>query len=194
MKTLNNTKKLLKKMEILQAAEKIAIENNQETPVHEIALSLDIAKGTIYNSFRSKNHLYLELLILNEKRLLELAKVYNNDIHEGVSSYMLYHMQESNRTVLFHSIEERITSKETKLKKLFEELYGIREQRIIELKEVVSAHLNAYKSHISVRDYLSYVWTITHGACLLLNSTYYQKSIGDRKKLMNFYIQQALTV
>lgn len=181
-------------MEILQAAEKIVLENNQETPVHEIAVCLDIAKGTIYNSFKSKNHLYLELLILNEKRLLELAKAYNKDIHKGVAAYMFYHMNESNRTVLFHSIEERITSKETKLKKLFEELYEIREQRIVELKDVISSHLNASKSQISVRDYLSYVWTITFGACLLLSSTYYQKSIGERSNLMNFYIRQALAV
>lgn len=181
-------------MEILEITEKLVIENNQEIAIHELATALDIAKGTIYKSFQSKNHLYLELLILNERRLLNFAKDKKNDIQESVSTYILYHLLESNRTVLFHAIEERITSNETKLQKLFEELYSIREQRIMELKELVSAHLRAYKSHISVRDYLSYVWTITYGAALLLSSTYYQKSVGDRSNLMNFYIKQALRV
>ena len=194
MKTLRKTKNAIKKLEILKTAEKMVLENNQESAVHEIANALEIAKGTIYNSFRSKNHLYLELLILNERRLLELAKTRNSDIHESVSSYMLYHMQESNRTVLFHSIEERIASEEKKLKKMFEELYEVREQRIMELKSLVSEYLTRFQSHISVRDYLSYVWTITYGASLLLSSTYYQKSIGDRNKLMDFYIKQALQV
>ena len=194
MGLLRQQKSFLKKMEILETVEKLVLENNQEVAIHELAAALDMAKGTIYKSFSSKNHLYLELLILNEKRLLDFAKNYKKDIQESVTTYMLYHMRESNRTVLFHAIEERITNTETKLQKLFEELYGIREQRIMELKELVLHHLSAYESNISVRDYLSYVWTITYGASLLLSSTYYQKSVGDRTDLMNFYIKQALRV
>lgn len=191
---MKNLKQEQKKNEILNTIEKLVLENNQEIAMHDLALAMDIAKGTIYKSFKSKNHLYIELLILNEKRLLELAKLYENDIQVNVTSYMLYHMQESNRTVLFHSIEERITSQESKLHKFFEELYDLREQRIKFLKNLVQAHLEAHKSNISIRDYLSYVWTITYGACLLLSSTYYQKSVGDRSNLMGFYIKQALTL
>jgi hypothetical protein len=37
---------------------------------------------------------------------------------------MLYNMLNSNRTILLHVIEERLTNNERKLKDLFEELYS----------------------------------------------------------------------
>ena len=45
---------------------------------------------------------------------------------------------------------------------------------------------------MSIRDYLSYIWTVTYGACLLLNSTNYQKSIGSRERLIQLCINQTL--
>ncbi|EPG8560865.1 TetR/AcrR family transcriptional regulator, partial [Acinetobacter baumannii] len=36
--------------------------------------------------------------------------------------------------------------------------------------------------------------SLTYGASLLLNSTYYQRSIGSRQKLINLYINQALSL
>ena len=45
---------------------------------------------------------------------------------------------------------------------------------------------------MSIRDYLSYIWTVTYGASLLLNSTHYQKSIGSRERLIKLYVNQAL--
>ena len=185
-------KKYLRKVKILETLEQLVLENNQEVAIQELATAMSLAKGTIYGSFHSKNHLYLELLILNESRLLDLTQRHKHEVKQSVSTYMLYHMEQANRTVLFHAIEERITGQELKLKKKFNELYNIREQRILELKTLISDYLSDNQSMISVRDYLSYVWTVTYGACLLLSSTYYQKSIGDRRNLMNFYIQQAL--
>ncbi|EPM0127858.1 TetR/AcrR family transcriptional regulator, partial [Acinetobacter baumannii] len=38
------------------------------------------------------------------------------------------------------------------------------------------------------------IWSLTYGASLLLNSTYYQRSIGSRQKLINLYINQALSL
>ena len=105
---------------------------------------------------------------------------------------MLYNMLNSNRTILLHVIEERLTNNERKLKELFEELYHVREQRILELKDLFGAHLKALNSTMSIRDYLSYIWTVTYGASLLLNSTYYQKSIGSRERLIKLYVNQAL--
>jgi len=160
--------------------------------VSELATELDIAKGTIYKHFKSKNQLYLELIILNETRLLEISQKYNNDIKTYVSEYMLYNMLNSNRTILLHVIEERLTNSERKLKELFEKLYQIREQRIIEIKDMTSDYLKSLDSAMSIRDYLSYVWTVTYGASLLLNSTYYQKSIGSRERLIKLYVNQAL--
>lgn len=183
---------LLRKEKILAMAETLLLDNNQDITLSELATELDIAKGTIYKHFKSKNQLYLELIILNEKRLLELSKKYNPDIKSYVSQYMLYNMLNSNRTILLHVIEERLTNNERKLKDLFEELYQIRESRILEIRDLFANHLKALNSSMSIRDYLSYIWTVTYGASLLLNSTHYQKSIGSRERLIKLYVNQAL--
>lgn len=183
---------LLRKEKILAMAETLLLDNNQDITLSELATELDIAKGTIYKHFKSKNQLYLELIILNETRLLEISQKHNNHIKTYVSEYMLYNMLNSNRTILLHVIEERLTNNERKLKELFEKLYQIREQRIIEIKDMTSDYLKSLDSAMSIRDYLSYVWTVTYGASLLLNSTHYQKSIGSRERLIKLYVNQAL--
>lgn len=183
---------LLRKEKILAMAETLLLDNNQDITLSELATELDIAKGTIYKHFKSKNQLYLELIILNETRLLEISQKHNNDMKTYVSEYMLYNMLNSNRTILLHVIEERLTNNERKLKELFEKLYQIREQRIIEIKDMTSDYLKSLDSAMSIRDYLSYVWTVTYGASLLLNSTHYQKSIGSRERLIKLYVNQAL--
>lgn len=183
---------LLRKEKILAMAEKLLLDNNQDITLEELASELDIAKGTIYKHFDSKNQLYLELIILNEKRLLDISHKFNMDINSYVSEYMLYNMLNSNRTILLHVIEERLTNNERKLNNLFDELYKIREARILSIKEITEKYLKENNSAMSIRDYQSYVWTVTYGACLLLNSTHYQKSIGSRDRLIKLYINQVL--
>jgi AcrR family transcriptional regulator len=183
---------LLRKEKILAMAEKLLLDNNQDITLEELASELDIAKGTIYKHFDSKNQLYLELIILNEKRLLDISYKFNTDINSYVSEYMLYNMLNSNRTILLHVIEERLTNNERKLNNLFDELYKIREARILSIKEITDKYLKENNSAMSIRDYQSYVWTVTYGACLLLNSTHYQKAIGSRDRLIKLYINQVL--
>lgn len=183
---------LLRKEKILAMAETLLLDNNQDITLSELATELDIAKGTIYKHFKSKNQLYLELIILNEHRLLDISKKHHTDIKTYVSNYMLYNMLNSNRTILLHVIEERLTNNEKKLKELFEELYQVREQRILEIKDLFSKYLKSLNSMMSIRDYLSYIWTVTYGASLLLNSTHYQKSIGSRERLIELYVNQVL--
>jgi AcrR family transcriptional regulator len=185
---------LLRKEKILSMAEKLLLDNNQDITLGELASELDIAKGTIYKHFKSKNQLYLELIILNERRLFEISKNHQANIKTYVSQYMLYNMLNSNRTILLHSIEERLTNNERRLKNLFEELYDIREQRILSIKDMTGDYLKSLDSAMSIRDYLSYIWTVTYGASLLLNSTHYQKAIGSRERLIKLYINQALMI
>lgn len=192
MSSIRQQNFLLRKEKILAMAEILLLENNQDITLGELALELDIAKGTIYKHFKSKNQLYLELIILNEQRLLEISKKYNHDMKTYVSQYMLYNMLNSNRTILLHVIEEKLTNNERKLKDLFEVLYQVREERIIKIKDMTGAYLQALESAMSIRDYLSYIWTVTYGASLLLNSSHYQKAIGSRERLIKLYINQAL--
>ena len=116
MTTVRQQNFLIRKEKILAMAETLLLDNNQDITLSELASELDIAKGTIYKHFKSKNQLYLELIILNEKRLLEISKKYNHDIKTYVSQYMLYNMLNSNRTILLHVIEERLTNNEKNLK------------------------------------------------------------------------------
>lgn len=183
---------LSRKEKILAMAETLLLDNNEDITLSELASELDIAKGTIYKHFKSKNQLYLELIILNEQRIFEISKQYHSDIETYVTEYMLHHMTNSNRTILLHFIEERLTNNERGLKDLFEALYKVREERILTIKDMSSDFLKSRKSPMSIRDYLSYVWSVTYGASLLLNSSHYQKSIGSRERLMQLYIQQAL--
>lgn len=183
---------ILRKEKILAMAERLLLENHQDITLGELAAELDIAKGTIYKHFKSKNQLYLELIILNEQRLLDISKRYKHDMKTYTTQYMLYNLLNSNRTILLYIIEERLTNNEKKLKNLFEDLYLIREERIIEIKEITDQYLKSFDSEMSIRDYLSYIWTVTYGACLLLNSSHYQKTIGSRERLISLYINQAL--
>lgn len=185
---------LLRKEKILQMAEQLLLDNQADITLGELAKELDIAKGTIYKHFKSKNQLYLELIILNERRLLKLSHSYQDNIKTYVSQFMLYNMLNSHRTILLHYIEERLTQTERQLKYLFDELYHIREQRILSIKDITAAYLKKLNSPMSIRDYLSYIWTVTYGASLLLNSTHYQKTIGSRERLIKIYINQALMI
>ena len=185
---------LLRKEKILSMAESLLLDNNEDITLNELASEMDIAKGTIYKHFKSKNQLYLELIILNEQRLLEISKRFNTDFRTYVSEYMLYHLHNSNRTILLHMIEERLTNTEKGLKELFQELYQVREERILSIRDLTREYLDANNSSMSIRDYLSFIWTVTYGASLLLNSTSYQKAVGSRERLIELYVNQALMI
>ncbi len=77
-----HTQFLMRKEKILSVAEKLLLENNQEITLDELVAELDIAKGTLYKHFRSKNELLLELIIQNEKQILEISQKYNTDFKE----------------------------------------------------------------------------------------------------------------
>lgn len=189
-----HTQFLIRKEKILLVAEKLLLENNQEMTLDELVAELDIAKGTLYKHFRSKNELLLELIIQNEKEILKISDQHHTDFTEYAPRYMLHHLLAPSRTILLHQLEEHLTMTESKLKHLFDELYEVRQQRIISIREMTETYLKSLNYDMSIRDYLSYIWSLTYGAALLLNSTYYQRSIGSREKLINLYVNQALSL
>ena len=192
MNTLYRKTFYLRRDKILLVAERLLLENNQEITLSELATELNIAKGTIYKHFESKNHLYLNIIMINEKRITKIAERHEKDIKQYLTQFMLYHMLNPNRTILLHSLEQRITNTDKSLKDLLHKIYKIREERIFWIKDNIRNYLLKIQREMSIRDFLSYIWTITYGSCLLLNSTNYQKAIGSRERLMNLYINQAL--
>ena len=91
---------LIRKERILSVAEKLLLENNQEITLDELVAELDIAKGTLYKHFKSKNELLLELVIENEKKLLEISQKHNNNFKEYAPIYMLHHFHTRYHIVL----------------------------------------------------------------------------------------------
>ena len=130
--------------------------------------------------------------MINEQRITKIAEKHKNDIKQYLTQFMLYHMLNPNRTILLHSLEQRITNTDKSLKDLLHRIYKIREERVFWIKDNIRKYLLNIQSEMSIRDFLSYIWTITYGSCLLLNSTNYQKAIGSREQLINLFINQAL--
>lgn len=194
MSSIKKQKTMLKRQKILEAAEKLLIDNYHEIFIDDLVKEVDMAKGIIYKYFKSKNQIYLEILIRNEKRLLDISKDHGSDIKIFLSNFMLYHLRNSNRTIKLYIVEERVTNCERRFKYLFNELYAIREKRIFEIKDIAIKHLKLVDSLFSVRDYFSYIWSITYGLALLLDSNCNNQSALDKEKLINFYIDQVINI
>ncbi|ENU79208.1 TetR/AcrR family transcriptional regulator [Acinetobacter sp. ANC 4636] len=194
MKTSRQEQFSVRYQKILAVSEELLLDHYQDMTLDDLAKELDIAKGTLYKHFKSKNELLLELVIQNEKRVLAISHQYQDDFIGYAKAYMLYHLRAPEKIIVLHQIEEQLTTTESGLKELFQQLYDIRQQRILCIKDMTKDYLDQFQSNISIRDYLSYVWSLIYGACLLLNSSYYQRSIGSREKLIELYIHQALTI
>lgn len=180
-----------REQQIVRVAENLLLENQNFT-LDEIAKELDLAKGTLYKHFSSKNELLMYLIIENERKVLEISKLHHQDIKDYIQRYMLYHLLEPKKTIILHQIEEHLTMTVSQSSLAFDDLYQIRQERILCIRDMVEEYLKRMEYNLSIRDYTSYVWSLTFGGCLLLNSSYYQRSIGSRKKLINLHIYQAL--
>lgn len=179
---------------ILEVAERIIIRNEQELVVSDLAEQVNMSRGTVYKYIKSKNQLYLEILIKNEKRLLEISMQHDGTMYNYLSKYMKYHLEYSLRTIKLHQLEEKITSKERNLNLLFQELYVIREKRILAIRSLAVTHLTLRNSTLSVSHYFSYIWSITYGIALLISSNRCKQSGLDKDKLINFYINQVMKI
>ncbi|KAA8735120.1 TetR/AcrR family transcriptional regulator [Acinetobacter qingfengensis] len=184
--------KNLRKQIILQEAEKLLIENKQDINMDILARRLHVAKGTIYRYFPDKNNLLFHLLLENEAALLDITHKYQKNLKNFIIAYMNYNLRNSYKIVLLHQIEEILSDVFTSHQ--FLELYHLREQRILTLKGTTQAHLLKCKSTLSIRDYLSYIWSMTYGAALLLNSSFYQKNIHNNEVFIQNNIQHVLFV
>ena len=93
---------------IFQVAEQLLLENGEAgMTLDALAAELDLAKGTLYKHFQSKDELYMLLIIRNERMLLEMIKDAEKQFPEHLAFFMLHHLHHPERTVLFHQIEER---------------------------------------------------------------------------------------
>ena len=96
---------------IFQVAEQLLLENGEAGMTLDVlAAELDLAKGTLYKHFQSKDELYMLLIIRNERMLLEMVQDTEKAFPEHLAFFMLHHLHHPERTVLFHQIEENSQS------------------------------------------------------------------------------------
>ncbi|HCL60690.1 MAG TPA: TetR family transcriptional regulator, partial [Acinetobacter sp.] len=74
------------------------------------------------------------------------------------------------------------------------ELYQVRKQRLRLIIRMTESYLDSINSSMSVRDYLASIWSLTHGAAAILNSSFYQRYLGSRDTLRVALIDQALAL
>ena len=134
------------------------------------------------------------LIIRNERTLLEMIQDAEKAFPEHLAFFMLHHLHHPERTVLFHQIEERLSTTGVGIQQLFTELYQIRKQRLRLIIRMTESYLESIKSSMPVRDYLASIWSLTHGAAAILNSSFYQRYLGSRDTLRVAYIDQALAL
>ena len=178
---------------IFQVAEQLLLENGEAgMTLDALAAELDLAKGTLYKHFQSKDELYMLLIIRNEQMLLEMIQDSDKVFAEHLAFFMLHHLHHPERTVLFHQIEERLSTTGQGINHLFNELYQVRKSRLRVIIRMTESYLLEIGSGMSSRDYLASIWSITHGGAAILNSSFYQRYLGSRDTLRVALIDQAL--
>lgn len=180
---------------IFQVAEQLLLENGEAGMTLDVlAAELDLAKGTLYKHFQSKDELYMLLIIRNERMLLEMVQDTEKAFPEHLAFFMLHHLHHPERTVLFHQIEEKLSITAQGVHHLFHELYQVRKQRLRIIIRMTDHYLESIQSNMPTRDYLASIWLLTHGAAAILNSSFYQRYLGSRDTLRVAYIDQALAL
>ena len=178
---------------IFQVAEQLLLENGEAgMTLDALAAELDLAKGTLYKHFQSKDELYMLLIIRNERMLLEMIQDSDKVFGEHLAFFMLHHLHHPERTVLFHQIEERLSTTGQGINHLFNELYQVRKSRLRVIIRMTETYLLEIGSGMSSRDYLASIWSITRGGAAILNSSFYQRYLGSRDTLRVALIDQAL--
>lgn len=177
---------------ILQTAEQLLLESGEgDLTLDSLALQLDLAKGTLYKHFASKDELLLRILIDYEKKMLSMNDV-GDGAGAGVARMVLQLLNLPQRAILFNHIEERLSSTVSGLNRLFNELYDVRRQRMARLAIIAEDYLKEQNSGMTTRDYLATIWVVGQGGAGLLNSSFYQRYLGRRDTLKSALVRQML--
>lgn len=176
---------------IIATAEEMLLESTAgDLTLDELAHTLDIAKGTLYKHFDSKDELFLQILIRYERILYEQTLI--DDSPASVLVRMLVQiLHRPRRAMLFNQLEEKLADSHG-LNRKFDELYDIRQKRMNRLLLVAKSYLAEQNSCMTTRDYLSSIWAIGQGGASLLNSTFYQRFLGRRDTLILSLVYQVL--
>lgn len=174
---------------ILSTAELLLLNSeNHDLTLDELAKALELAKGTLYRHFGSKDELFLQLLIRHETRLA-ISHEINDDASARLARWLLMALFESKKTMMFQMLEDRLVN--LPLNDGFNELYQIRQERLTVLHAMAQDYLQKIPSTLSAREYLARLWAIAQGGAMLLNSSFYQRHF-NRHAFMWGLVRDAL--
>lgn len=163
---------------ILCTAEELLLESDDSTlTLDELADTLALAKGTLYKHFGSKDELLLHLLIRHETRLA-ISHEIDDDPSARLARWLFSVLHTPKKTMIFQRLESDLVN--LPLIDGFNELYQIRQERMAVLHSIAKAYLNKIPSTLPAEDYLAKLWTMAQGGAMLLNSSFYQRHLGDR--------------
>ncbi len=166
---------------IFQVAEQLLLENGEAgMTLDALAAELYLAKGRYINISKVKMNYICCSLFVMKRMLLEMIKDTDKAFPEHLAFFMLHHLHHPELTVLFHQIEERLSTTGVGIQHLFSELYQVRKQRLRLIIRMTERYLESIQSSMPVRDYLASIWSLTHGAAAILNSSFYQRYLGSR--------------
>lgn len=186
------TKFLQREEQILQTAEQLLLESGEyDLTLDALARHLDLAKGTLYKHFASKDELLMQVLISHEKRLLSINQI-GDGAGAGVARMVLWKLMDPQRATLFNLLEEKLAGTASGLSKPFSRLYQIRRERMTLIGDLVERYLDEQNSTLCSRDYLAMMWATGSGGAGLLNSSFYQRYLGDRSSLKYALVLQVL--
>lgn len=177
---------------ILSVAEQLLLESGEgDITLDSLVEQLDLAKGTLYKHFASKDELFLRIIIRYEQQLVAMSNI-NDGSSAGVARVILHQLLNPQKAMLLNQIEERLASSAIGLNKLFSQLYTIRRERLKQLIHITTDYLQSQNSCLTTRDYLATIWAMGQGGAGLLNSSFYQRYLGRRDTLRLALVQQVL--
>lgn len=177
---------------ILQTAEQLLLESGDyDLTLDDLSHHLGLAKGTLYKHFGSKDELLVWILIEHERKKLATSAI-TDGAGAGLVRMLLEQLQQPQKAVMFAFLEEKLTSTVVGLNGLFDELYQLRHQNANQRIRTAQSYLDDQHSDLPVMDYLSAIWAMAQGGAVLLNSSFYQRFVGDRERLKFSLLYQAL--
>lgn len=180
--------------QILQTAEQLLLDSgNYDLTLDSLAQHLDLAKGTLYKHFGSKDELLVRILIDYEERMYAVNAI-DDGAAAGVARMVLQQLFRPQRAMMFNHLEEKLASTTSGLKHWFAKLYQIRRERMKRISAIAETYLMEQNSTMPTRDYLASIWAVGQGGAGLLNSSFYQRYLGRRDTLKYALVHQMLSL
>lgn len=183
-----------RRQKIIKVAEQLLLDSAvYDLTLDNLAEHLELAKGTLYKHFTSKDELLLSVLIEYEKEALQPTLI-TDGASASVVRVMLFFLNFPQRTVMMTSLEEQLSATVVGLNRLFDELYAVRHEGAENLLDIATQYLHDQNSNLDPVEYLSTVFAMTLGGATLLSSSFYQRFVGERESLKWLLIRQALVL